>query len=90
MEKVIICGIPFRLMMRERDGSNDMNMGISNTKDTIIAIDNEMSKEQKEATLVHEWVHCVLNMNGINHEEVLVGVLGTELYRAGFRVKKSK
>jgi hypothetical protein len=46
-----------------------------------------MPEPVREATLVHEWMHSVYDINGIEHSEVQIGVMATELYRQGFRVK---
>jgi len=43
--------------------------------------------EQRDATLVHEWIHAVLFCNNITHSEEIVSILAQELYREGFRVK---
>ena len=82
--KTIVCGIPFEI----KEGSKDLEpFGRTSGRPALIEISPECSTEQKEATLVHEWIHAVFMCNGIAHEEVQVGVLATELFRSGFRVK---
>ena len=57
----------------------------------LITLNKEMPKEVKETTLIHEWLHAVLDCIGCGdytNDEKLVCGLQNELYRAGFRVKK--
>lgn len=82
-----ICGTPFQIIDRPRNSRDDNNMGKSDVIESKIFITAEMPKATKDATLVHEWIHSVLTLNGIEHDEVLVSVLANELYREGFRVK---
>ena len=84
--KIIICGLPFKIIYRDRNSRSDLSMGRCDSKDLTIHIDKDMPDAQKQATLVHEWLHAVLDINGIEASEILVSVLGTELYRSGFRV----
>jgi len=82
-----ICGIPFEIIERDRNSRDDGNFGKCDTKDGKIYIDKEMTIEQKRATLVHEWMHAVYTLNGIDHSEVQVSVMATELFRNGFSLK---
>lgn len=85
-EVIEICGLPFKLIYRERNSRSDTSMGKCDIKDLEIYIDKDMPDEQRKASLVHEWIHAVLDLNGVEAHEVVVSVLGTELYRSGFRV----
>lgn len=87
--KVTICGYEYKILYRDRNTRDDNNIGMSDSKDLIITIDKDVPLQQKESTLIHEWVHCVLSSNGLytqSDDEILVSVLSTELYRSGFRV----
>lgn len=82
-----ICGKRFAVVYREPTGRSDDNMGMSDVKDCLITVDKELNREMRESTLIHEFIHCVLGMAAIEHNEILVSVLENELYRQGFRVK---
>ena len=88
--KTMICGIPFDIIMREKTSPVDQNYGLMSGKEARIYLDAKVPKPMREATLVHEWMHAVFECNGIQHEEVQVAVMATELYRNGFRVKVEK
>jgi hypothetical protein len=81
----MICGLPHKIIYRERNTRDDNNIGRSDSKDLVITIDKDTPPEQQEATLIHEWVHLVLGAYGVEHHESIACVLGLELYRAGFR-----
>lgn len=85
--KTIICGIPFEIILRQGTTPVDTNYGHMNGKEARIYLDAKIPKPMRDATLVHEWMHAVFECNAINHEEVQVAVMATELYRNGFRVK---
>jgi Zn-dependent peptidase ImmA (M78 family) len=81
---IMICGLPYRIIYRDRNSRSDMSMGRCDSKELTIHIDKEMPEEQRKATLCHEWIHAVLDANGVEHPESVAAVLGTELYRSGF------
>ena len=81
-----ICGLDYEIVHRDRNSRDDMNMGKCDAKELKIYIDREIPEQQKQAVLVHEWIHAVYDANGIDHSEVQTSVLATELYRSGFRV----
>lgn len=82
-----ICGLPWTVQERETNTRDDQNMGKSDSKMLLITIDKTMPLAAKEATLVHEWMHAVYEINGVAHDEQHVSVMAAELYRCGFRVK---
>lgn len=87
---VDVCGIPFKVVEVDSNSRTDMSMGRSDSKTAVITINRDMPKAQKETTLVHEWIHSVLDCTGFSdytNDERLVCALQNELYRAGFRVK---
>ncbi len=87
---VDVCGIPFEVKEVESNSRDDCSMGRSDSKMAIITLNKEMPKEVKESTLIHEWIHAVLDCAGMGEysgDEKLVCVLQNELYRAGFRIK---
>ena len=87
---VDVCGLPFLVKEIESNGRGDPSMGRSDSKLATITINKEMPKELKDSTLIHEWLHSVLDSTGfgeISNNENLVCTLQNELYRAGFRIK---
>ena len=87
---VDVCGVPFKVVEVDSNSRTDMSMGRSDSKTATITINRDMPKEQKETTLVHEWIHSVLDCTGFgeySNDERLVCALQNELYRAGFRIK---
>lgn len=90
--KTIICGLPFEIKEIEPSSRSDMNLGMSDSKSMLITIKKDMPNEMKELTLIHEYIHMVLDnyaMEETNNEQ-LVQTLASELYRTGFRVKVEK
>ena len=85
--KLTICGIPFDIVEQDKFNGADDIMGLCDIAQSKLFIASGMPQATKDATLVHEWIHAVLQHSGIDHEEVLVSVLANELYREGFRVK---
>lgn len=87
---VDVCGIPFRYIEQVSTDRVDSFMGRCDPKMACITINADMTKEMKESTLVHEWLHGILDLQGLgdySNDEKLVSVLGNELYRQGFRIK---
>ena len=90
-EYIDVCGVRFLYKEIESNGRGDVSMGRSDSKMAVITINEDMPKEMKESTLIHEWIHAVLDCAGMGEysgDEKLVCALQNELYRAGFRVKK--
>jgi len=85
--QVTICGIPFQIVQVQSYRRDDYSFGSADAKMATITICAGMPVQVRAATLVHEWMHAVLATNGVEHPESIVGVLATELYRQGFRVK---
>ena len=86
-----VCGVSFNLREVESNSRGDGSMGRCDIKMAEISISKDMPDEIKDQTLVHEWLHGVLETNGLPEQsgnEVLVCVLAAELYRKGFRIKK--
>jgi hypothetical protein len=88
--KVDVCGMLFDIIMRDSVSRDDGNYGKCDSKYAKIFIDQTMPKEVIDATLIHEWIHGVLNANGIDHTEELTCVIATELYRNGWRIRTIK
>lgn len=87
---VDVCGIKFEVKEVESNARDDGAMGRSDSKMALITLNKEMPKEVKESTLIHEWLHSVLDCVGMGefNNEKLVCALQNELYRNGFRVKE--
>lgn len=85
-----VCGVPFRYIEQVSTDRVDGFMGRSDSKMALITINADMTKEMKQSTLIHEWIHATLDLQGLgdlSNNEHLVSVLGNELYRQGFRIK---
>jgi hypothetical protein len=85
-----VCGIPFKYIEQVSTDRVDSFMGRSDSKMAYITINADMSKSQKEATIIREWIHATLDLQGmgeLSNNEQLVSVLANELYRQGFRIK---
>lgn len=87
---VDVCGIKFEVKEVESNARDDGAMGRSDSKMALITLNKDMPKEVKESTLIHEWIHAVLDCTGMSefNNEKLVCALQNELYRNGFRVKE--
>ena len=88
---VDVCGIPFEIKEGDSNSRADMSMGRRDAKMALNTLIKEMPDEVKDSTLIHEWLHSVLDCVGMGEysgDEKLVCALQNELYRAGFRVKK--
>lgn len=86
---VDVCGIPFKYVEVDSSDRSDGSMGRSDSKMAVITINRDMPKEVKQSTLVHEWLHAVLDCSGLGElsaNEQLICALQNELFRAGFRV----
>mgnify|MGYP007068152320 CR=1 FL=1 len=86
---VDVCGIPFKVVEVDSNSRTDMSMGRSDSKMALITINKDMPKEMKESVLIHEWLHSILECQGLSeysNNEEFVCILQNELYRAGFRV----
>jgi hypothetical protein len=84
-----VCGMNFRIEYIEPNNLGSDKIGLSQFSKGLITIDKTMPENMQECTLVHEWLHMILDSNGFiseSDDEKLVSVLQSELYRAGFRV----
>lgn len=85
-----VCGVPFKYIEQVSTDRVDGFMGRSDSKMSYITINADMTKEMKQATLIHEWIHATLDLQGmgeLSNNEQLVSILANELYRQGFRIK---
>lgn len=95
MKKIYIdvCGVLFELKEVESNTRSDGSMGRCDSKMAEITLNKEMPVAVKEQTLIHEWLHGVLETNGLPEQsanETLICVLAAELYRNGFRIKQKE
>lgn len=87
---VNVCGVPFRYIEQISTDRIDGFMGRCDSKMSYITINADMTKEAKESTLIHEWLHATLDLQGmgdLSNNEQLISVLANELYRAGFKIR---
>lgn len=87
---VNVCGVPFRYIEQVSTDRADNFMGRADSKMAYITINADMPKEMKESTLIHEWLHATLDLQGMgdySNDEKLVSILANELYRQGFKLK---
>lgn len=92
VEKIDVSGIPFTTVERnpEQMSALDGEYGACSPIKSIIYLNGNMPEETREQTLVHEWIHGVLQLMGIDHSEAVASVLSSELYRLGFRAPRWK
>jgi len=86
---VDVCGIPFEIKEIDSNSRCDGSMGRSDSKMALITLNKEMPDEVKDSTLIHEWLHSVLDCVGMgeySNDEKLVCALQNELYRNGFKL----
>ncbi len=87
--KVTICGVPHEVIECKDDFDADCHFGQIDYRDCRIKINAEMPSEMKEATLVHEMMHGILNHIGyedLANDEKFVRVLGNAINES-FTVK---
>lgn len=88
--KVDVCGQEYIINEIESSSRYDSTMGRSDSKLGIISVNKELPKDIKETTLIHEWLHCVLDNYSFSEEsndEKLVSAISLELFRAGFNLR---
>lgn len=85
--KTVICGIPFDILIVETVLCGTERFGNCDVMAATISINKHCSTEQRESTLIHEWLHAVAGCNGTTNSEDIISVFANELYRNGFRVK---
>ena len=86
---VKICGIPYKVINRE-ENFNNFQCGEIDHRKQLITINQEMGKEYKEQTLIHEMVHGMLvciGRNDLADDEVFVQSFANALYTSGFNVE---
>ena len=85
-----ICGLPFTVNELETNELSGENIGSSCFDMLEINIAKGLHPEMKQQTLIHEWIHMLLDANAFlkeSEDEKLVSVLSNELYRCGFRLE---
>jgi Zn-dependent peptidase ImmA (M78 family) len=85
---VKICGLPYKIIYREDNMSSDY-CGVIDHKKQIITINQEMAKEYKEQTIIHEMVHGMLvciGRNDLSNDEVFVQSLANAVYTSSLSV----
>lgn len=88
MKCIDVAGVEFELVYDNINKPDD-NMGMSSLKEGKIYINSCLPEQLKEQTLIHEWVHMILDNYGFDEStnEKLVCTLANELYRSGFKIK---
>lgn len=92
-ETVYISGVPFSLRRVPASTFNAGCLGTSCLVESEIQMKDSLTKEQFDSTLIHEWLHMVLDSNSFLTEstnEQLISCLQNNLYQAGFRVPINK
>ena len=88
--KVMICGIPHKVIETEDSFDCDTHLGQIDYKDATIKINKNMDQEIKRSTLCHEIVHGMfehLGYSDIANNETLVTALGN-MINMSFTVKE--
>jgi hypothetical protein len=77
----VLHGVPISIEeFAPRSWDADEPMGAYNVGMSKIVIDNSMSPETKEATLVHEIIHAIDKANALGFSEQEVSVIATGVY----------
>lgn len=88
-KKVNICGIDFTVEEVPPNARDDTFMGRADIVACKISINSDMPEQQKQVTLIHEVLHCILDNHSFAEEsnnEVLISTLASELYRLGLKL----
>lgn len=88
-KKVNICGIDFTVQEIPSNARDDIFMGRSDILACKISLNADMPEQQKQVTLIHEVLHCILDNHSFakeSNDEVLISTLAAELYRLGFKL----
>jgi len=87
-----ICGIPYAVEECKDNFTTDTHFGEIRYAEAVIAINQDMPDAMKMQTLVHEWLHGALVMNGYNTEtqnEQLVSSLAAAINQT-FQIKQKE
>ena len=89
-EKVMICGIPHKVIMCDDDFNLDLHFGQIKYEKAEIKINRGATEELQMQTLFHEMLHGMLMLIGRNEEagdEGLVQGLANAMYQS-FRLRE--
>lgn len=84
-EKVMICGIPHKVLLCEDNFTTDSHFGQISYTQCEIRINKDMPEELQHQTLVHEMLHGIFVMIGRNDEtmdEELVQSLANAIHQS--------
>jgi hypothetical protein len=85
---VDVAGQLWKLDFYDDNSRIDSSMGRSDSKMGVIHISKSINNDVKKVTLIHEWLHGILDVYGVDHTESVVNVLANELFRIGFVIKE--
>lgn len=77
--KITICGIEFDVLENTPHSRVDNMMGRCDSKQAIIVIESTMKSEIKNLTLLHETIHAISDMSGLDLSEFQINVLANEI-----------
>jgi len=84
--RIDVAGHSWLIKTFDPQSRQDGAMGRSDSKLGIISISSDLDGPMQESTLIHEWVHGILEIYGVAAPEEVATVLGNELYRQGFEL----
>ena len=84
MTTIDVGGQTWRLETFESQSRQDGAMGRSDSKMGVIRICRDIQGDVKDVTIIHEWLHGLLDVYGLEHPEALVSVIANELFRTGY------
>ena len=89
-KKINICGIEYTVNYIEPNSRVDTFMGRSDPQKAIITINSTMHEDVQKQTLIHEWLHAVLENYSLNENdnEILIQTIASELFRNGIEIIK--
>ena len=91
-KKVLICGIPHRVVLCEDNFDTDLHLGQINYGSATIRVNGSSSEELQEEALFHEMLHGILVHLGRNDEaqnECFVQSLANAIYQS-FQLREGK
>lgn len=85
---VDICGIPYKVIERQ-ENFGDGNCGEIDYRKQLITLNEQMAKQYKEQTLIHEMVHGILvciGRNDLSEDETFVQTLANGIYTSSLKL----
>ena len=83
LDEINIMGVDYDIQYVDVVNKENPEYGEVNFFNSVIKIDNSLSDDMKQVTLIHEIIHCIclgLGLYEISENEIIVQSLSTALY----------